>query len=540
MEELGYYGTVATEPPDVELSVVVPCLNEAETLATCIDKALRVMREHEIPGEVIVADNGSTDGSQQIAVKCGARLVELPERGYGSALMGGIKEAAGKYVIMGDADDSYDFLQIPQFLEKLRQGYELVQGCRLPSGGGTVLPGAMPVTHRWLGNPIFSSMVRRMFKAPIHDVYCGMRGFTKSLFERLDMRCTGMEFATEMIIKASLRKERIAEVPITLHPDGRVAQAPHLRTIRDGWRTLRFFLMSSPRWLFLYPGLLLVAVRGWLGYGLALPGVTIFGATLDVHTLLFASLFIMVGYQALLFAVMAKTFAMKEKLLPPDPTARAVLRDCQPRAGAGPLGAGALGRGCDARLCRQQVADGRASASSNYPVTMRWVIPGVTLTALGFQTVLSGFLVSILRMAALMTDAGDFGSEFDRSAAECDASLRRGLRYSGEGKSYFAAGRIDFLARRLRDLDAEVGAVMDFGCGAGDSCQLLLDRIRARTVLGSTPQPSWSTPHIERTRHNRSASPCSETTSHRGSLTSSTATGCSTTSRPSSAQTTCG
>src|SRR5215471_3071860 len=273
----------------VEVSVVMPCLNEADTLATCIRKARRALIEGAIAGEVIVADNGSTDGSQAIAVHEGARLVRVEARGYGNALMGGIAAAHGKYVIMGDADDSYDFLEIPRFVAKLREGFDLVQGCRLPSGGGKVMPGAMPFLHRWWGNPMFSAMARNMLKAPIHDIYCGMRGFTKALYERLDLRCTGMEFAVEMIIKSSLHGEKIAETPITLHPDGRKAHAPHLKTFRDGWRTLRFLLMYSPRWLFLLPGILL-AILGIAGYALALPGVRIHGVAFDAHTLLFASI----------------------------------------------------------------------------------------------------------------------------------------------------------------------------------------------------------------------------------------------------------
>ena len=200
------------------MSVVMPCLNEADTLASCIDKARRALHEHHIAGEIIVADNGSTDGSQEIARRMGARVVEVQAKGYGNALRGGIAAARGKFVIMGDADDSYDFLELPKFVEKLREGYELVQGCRLPAGGGTVRPGAMPFLHRWWGNPMFSAMVRTMFWAPMHDVYCGLRGFRKDLFDRLDLRSTGMEFATEMIIKSSLHKARIAEVPITLAP----------------------------------------------------------------------------------------------------------------------------------------------------------------------------------------------------------------------------------------------------------------------------------------------------------------------------------
>jgi len=300
-----------------EVSVVIPCLNEADTLGQCIDKARCALQEHAIDGEIIVADNGSTDGSIDIARSMKARLIPVENRGYGSALMGGIAAARGKYIIMGDADDSYDFGEVPGFVEKLRAGHDLVQGCRLPAGGGRVLPGAMPLLHRWLGNPMFSALARRMFRVPVHDVYCGMRGFTRALYDRLCLRCTGMEFAVEMIIKAGLHGENIAEQPITLHPDGRRAHGPHLKTFRDGWRTLRFLLMHSPRWLFLIPGMMLINL-GILGYALALPGVRIAGIGFDAHTLLFASLALLLGYQAILFALFTKTFAISEGLLPED------------------------------------------------------------------------------------------------------------------------------------------------------------------------------------------------------------------------------
>ena len=257
------------------------------------------MRHAGIAGEVVVADNGSTDDSPAIARAEGARLVPVADRGYGAALMGGIEAAHGRFVIMGDADDSYDFGEVPKFVERLREGYDLVQGCRLESGGGRVLPGAMPRLHRWLGNPMFSRIARRWFRAPVHDIYCGLRGFTKALYQTLDQRCTGMEFATEMIIKASLLGARIGEVPITLHPDGRKSHPPHLKTFRDGWRTLRFFLMCTPRRLFLMPGLILV-VLGIAGFTVAMPGMTIGRMTFDAHTLLFASLAVICGSQSML------------------------------------------------------------------------------------------------------------------------------------------------------------------------------------------------------------------------------------------------
>lgn len=272
-------------PDQLELSVVIPCLNEAETIGDCVSKACRSMSANGISGEVIVADNGSTDSSAAIALQSGARVVNVAARGYGSALMGGIDAARGSFIVMGDGDGSYDFDAIPQFVDRLRQGFDLVQGCRLPTGGGTIVPGAMPFLHRHIGNPLFSFLARRWFSSSIHDVYCGLRGFTKAHYTRLDQRCTGMEFATEMIVKSCLFGARIAEVPIVLHRDGRT-RAPHLRTFRDGWRTLRFFLVCTPRRLFLLPGCILIA-SGLIAYALALPGVTVGSVTFDAHTLLF-------------------------------------------------------------------------------------------------------------------------------------------------------------------------------------------------------------------------------------------------------------
>jgi glycosyltransferase involved in cell wall biosynthesis len=380
----------------VELSVVIPCLNEADTLEVCIRKAQEALRRHGIAGEVIVADNGSADASRDIARRMGARVIDVEARGYGAALMGGIAAARGEFVVMGDADDSYDFGAIPEFLAKLRQGFELVQGCRLPAGGGRVLPGAMPPSHRWVGNPLFSAMARHMFGTTVHDVYCGMRGFTRNLYERLDQRCTGMEFATEMIIKASLRRARIAEVPITLHPDGRRAHAPHLRTFRDGWRTLRFFLMYSPRWLFTIPGLLLVAL-GLVGYAVALPGFSVHGVNFDAHTLLFASLAVLLGYQSVLFALFTKTFAVSEGLVPEDPTLDRFFSLVNLERGL-VIGAAALLLGTVLLLAAINQWRVAGFGALDYAHTMRFVIPGTTLTALGFQTVLASFFLSILRM----------------------------------------------------------------------------------------------------------------------------------------------
>ena len=385
-----------TSNPSVELSVVMPCLNEVDTIASCVKAAMETLREHRIIGEVIVADNGSIDGSQQIATKLGARVISVSEKGYGSALMGGIAASRGKYVLMGDADDSYDFREIPAFLSKLRAGYELVQGCRLPSGGGKVMPGAMPFLHRWWGNPMFSWLARRWFRASIQDVNCGLRGFSRVHYDRLAQRCTGMEFANEMIIKTSLLNAKVAQVPITLHMDGRKAHGPHLRTFRDGWRTLRFYMLYSPRWLFLVPGALLMAL-GAVGYGIALPGMHIGRIAFDVHTLLFASLAAIAGYQSIVFAVFTKVFAISERLLPEDPRltklGRVINLECGLLAGATAMLAGfALLAGAVGQWWAVNFGP------LDYSHTMRWVIPGVTLTTLGFQTVLSSFFLSVLGM----------------------------------------------------------------------------------------------------------------------------------------------
>jgi glycosyltransferase involved in cell wall biosynthesis len=380
----------------IEVTVVMPCLNEADTLARCVAKARGALDEAGIRGEVVVADNGSTDGSPKLAEEAGARVVPVAEPGYGAALMGGIAAARGRFVIMGDADDSYDFREVPRFVEKLREGYDLVQGCRLPSGGGKVMPGAMPFLHYWLGNPLFSSIARLWFGAPVRDVYCGLRGFRKEFQSGLAQRCTGMEFATEMVLKAALARGRIAEIPITLHPDGRRVHPPHLRTFRDGWRTLRLLLLYSPRWMFLVPGLALLAL-GALGYGVALPGVRIGRVTFDAHTLLFATLALIVGFQSLLFYVATKAFAISEGLLPGDPRLRRLVDFVQLETGLVFAAATCLlGSG----LLLVAVNEWRLAGFGrlDYAHTMRWVIPGATLVAIGVQAALASFLVSLLAM----------------------------------------------------------------------------------------------------------------------------------------------
>ena len=375
-----------------ELSVVMPCLNESDTIGICVEKANRAIRAMGIDGEVVVADNGSTDDSKQIASSLGARTVDVADRGYGAALMGGIEASRGKFIIMGDCDDSYDFLEIPAFIEELRAGFDLVQGCRLPRGGGRVMPGAMPFLHRWIGNPILSWLVRQMFHIPINDVYCGMRGFTRNLYTRLDLRSPGMEFATEMIIKSGLHGASMTQVPITLHPDGRKVHGPHLRTFRDGWRTLRLFLVFSPKWTFFRPGLVLIACA-LVGYALALPQVHVFGVALDVHTLLVASLAGLMGWQCVLLAALARIFAARDGMMPPHPR----LERLTVERG---LVFGLLFLGIGIALIGMVIVQWSQAGfgALDYPLTMRWVVPGVTLAAIGFQTMMAALMAGVLKM----------------------------------------------------------------------------------------------------------------------------------------------
>lgn len=382
---------------DIELSVVIPCLNEADTLAICIKKARKAIRDNRISAEIIIADNGSKDGSIQIAEELGAKVVNVPKKGYGNALMGGIEEARGKFIIMGDADDSYDFLEIPKFVEKLRQGFDLVQGCRLPKGGGTVKPGAMPFLHRWWGNPMFTFLGKTWFRASVNDIYCGLRGFTKEHYEFLSQRCTGMEFATEMIIKTSLYKCKVAEVPITLHPDGRKSRTPHLRTFRDGWRTLRFFMLYSPRWLFFIPGFLLIFL-GLLCYVVAFPRMTFGGITFGMHTLLFGNLFIICGYQAILFYILTQTFVIKEKMYPRNKRLEKFSKLVRLERGLIISGLTLLGGLILLGLAVNEWRVLNFGEIEDFRHTMRLVIPGMLLTSLGFESVIFSFFASILRL----------------------------------------------------------------------------------------------------------------------------------------------
>ncbi len=374
-----------------ELSVVMPCLNEAETLAICIQKAQAFFEREAVVGEVVIADNGSSDGSQQIATSLGARVVAVPLKGYGNALKGGITAAKGTYVIMGDADDSYDFNSLMPYLEKLREGYDLVMGNRFKGG---IKKGAMPFLHKYLGNPVLSFIGRLFFKAKIGDFHCGLRGFSKSAFEQMELKTSGMEFASEMIVKASLKNLKITEVPTVLSPDGR-SRPPHLNTWPDGWRHLRFLLLYSPQWLFLIPSILLMGVGLLISVLLVIQPITIGGVTFDVHTLLFSSGLFLIGFQLLLFYGLTKVYTVENGLLPKSKKYDRLFKNISLERGL-LLGTSfillAIGLSIYAYWSWHTINFGDITNSN----TLRVVIPAVMLLLLGVQIILFSIFFSIL------------------------------------------------------------------------------------------------------------------------------------------------
>lgn len=381
------------DAPVPELSVVMPCLNESRTLGTCIQKALAAIESLGMRGEVIIADNGSTDGSQSLARSLGARVVSITSRGYGSALRGGIAAARGEYVIMGDSDDSYDFTQLGDFVAKLNEGYDLVMGNRYH---GEIRQGAMPFLHRFLGNPVLSWIGRLFFGCPVGDFQCGLRAFRKDAIERLELQTTGMEFSTEMVVKATLFDLRIIEIPTTLSPDGR-DRPPHLRTWRDGWRYLRFLLLYSPRWLFLYPGAILFLLGTAVGLWL-LPGPrTIGGVTFDYHTLLFCAMAILIGFQSINFAVFTKTFAVTEHLVPEDPRLTKAFRYVTLETGL-TVGILLILAGAATWIFGLGYWRSHHFGALDPDKTLRIVIPGFVSLTLGIEIVLSSFFISVLGM----------------------------------------------------------------------------------------------------------------------------------------------
>jgi glycosyltransferase involved in cell wall biosynthesis len=380
----------------LEVTILMPCLNEDETIVYCVEEALLALQACNVSGEVLVADNGSTDDSRELATRAGARIVEVKEKGYGSALIAGIKSARGEYVLMGDADGSYDFGELPNFLEHLKQGKKLVMGCRLPAGGGSIEKGAMPWLHRWIGNPVLSTLGKVFFKSNIDDFHCGLRAFHRQSILGLDLQCTGMELASEMPVKASLASLPVQQIPVTLRPDRR-SGAPHLRSWRDGWRHLRFMLLFSPRWLFLIPGITLFTI-GLSGFIALLFGpLNVGNVTFDTNTLLVCAAMILVGFQALFFAVFTKAFAVRFGVLPPDNRITAILDSHTVEIGIvggillAMLGAGYL---VAAVLYWQNVSFGDLP----YAESLRIVIPAVTAIALGIQSIFGGFLLAILNL----------------------------------------------------------------------------------------------------------------------------------------------
>jgi glycosyltransferase involved in cell wall biosynthesis len=378
----------------MEVTILMPCLNEAETLADCIAAAQRGLSNAGIEGEILIADNGSTDGSQDLARKLGARVVDVPEKGYGNALRHGMEAAHGRFLIMGDSDRSYDFAEIKPFVEKLRAGADLVMGCRMPAGGGKIIPGAMPWKHRWIGNPALTFIGRLLFRCPAHDFHCGLRALTKEAFHKMDLRTTGMEFASEMVIKASLRGLRIEEVPITLHKDGR-SRPPHLRSWRDGWRHLRFMLLFSPRWLLLYPGLAMLLAGTGFFTRLMVGPIVVSGVNFDLNTLELASLLIQFGYQMVLLAGFVRIFAYTRGFLPPNHIlSRAFSFFTLEKGLLGGLAILLAGFG----LISLTLLDWATAGFGNLDplANTRPVIAGRTLVSLGLQTLIFSLVFSYL------------------------------------------------------------------------------------------------------------------------------------------------
>ncbi|MCB9294986.1 MAG: glycosyltransferase family 2 protein [Lewinellaceae bacterium] len=377
----------------VELTILMPCLNEEETIGICIRKALSFLDEHQVSGEVLIADNGSTDNSKSIARRLGARVVDVEEKGYGSALLGGIKAARGEFVIMGDSDDSYDFLNLGPFLAKLREGYDLVMGNRFKGG---VAKGAMPFLHRYLGNPVLTFIGRLFFRIGIGDFHCGLRGFRRDSILAIGLNTPGMEFASEMVVKSALSGLKITEVPTTLSPDGR-SRPPHLNTWRDGWRHLRFLLIYSPRWMFFYPGLIFMLLGSLLSIVLIINPIYLNDVRLDIHTLLYAAGSVIIGFQLISFYLLSKTYGVQAGLLPESARLRRFEKifslERSIAAGMLLLLAG-LGLSVWSYLIWQNADYGDLAPSH----TLRIVIPGLISAILGVQVIFTGFFRSLLVM----------------------------------------------------------------------------------------------------------------------------------------------
>ena len=377
----------------IRLSIVMPCLNEAETLETCIHKAQQFLTHNQIKGEVVIADNGSTDGSQVIARSAGARVVNISEKGYGNALMGGITAAHNECIIMGDADDSYDFTDLEPFVSAMEDGADLVMGNRFMGG---IMPGSMPFLHRYLGNPVLSGIARVFFKSNIGDFHCGLRGFRKQPILNLNLQTTGMEFASEMIVKATMHGLKVVEVPTVLHPDGRT-RPPHLRTWSDGWRHLKFLLLYSPKWLFFYPGIALTIFGTLVSLPLLFSPIHIGGINLDINTLMYASLLTIIGVQSVLFAIFTYVFGVNSNLLPKDKTTDKMLSRVSLEKGLA-VSAGMILLGFASSLGAIIYWGENRFGNIDPTFSMRLVIPGAVLFTLGFEIFFASFFTSILNI----------------------------------------------------------------------------------------------------------------------------------------------
>ncbi|MFC0605978.1 glycosyltransferase family 2 protein [Winogradskyella pulchriflava] len=374
-----------------ELSIVMPCLNEAETLAICITKAKSFLDLNQVSGEIIIADNGSTDSSIAISKAHNVTIINVEQKGYGSALKAGIDVANGKYIIMGDADDSYDFSNLMPYLSELRKGNDLVMGNRFKGG---IEKDAMPFLHKYLGNPVLSFIGRLFFKIKIGDFHCGLRGFSKNGYNKMNLQTSGMEFASEMVVKSKLNNLSIVEVPTKLHKDGRT-RAPHLKTWSDGWRHLRFLMLYAPNWLFLYPGILLGLAGLVLSILLIINPIKIAGLTLDVHTLLYASAFLLVGFQFMIFYGLTKIFAVENELLPKSNRYRKLFKFINLEKGL-VIGFVLVCLGLFLSLKSLSIWQTKDFGSLDTSTTLRYVIPATTSLQLGIQTILFSFFFSVL------------------------------------------------------------------------------------------------------------------------------------------------
>jgi glycosyltransferase involved in cell wall biosynthesis len=376
-----------------ELTILMPCLNEEKTLANCIQKAKTVMAVNKINGEILIADNGSTDRSVEISKEFGARVVIIPTKGYGAALMGGIIASNSDFIVMGDADESYDYLAIMPFVEELRKGADLVMGDRFKGG---IKPGAMPFSHKYIGNPVLSFLGRLLFRTDVRDFHSGLRGFRKESILNLSLQTTGMEFASEMVVKSVIHGYKIAEVPIILYPDGR-DRPPHLRTWRDGWRHLRFLMLYAPNWIFLYPGLLELIIGMVISVILLTGPKTIGTITFDIDTLLYASIAILIGLQSITFSLFTKVYAMNEGLIPGDPLIHKAKEHVNLEKGLA-VGVCIFVLGLAGSIFALSYWKSREFGVLNPSISMRIAIPGAVLMTSGIMVTLSSFFMSILTL----------------------------------------------------------------------------------------------------------------------------------------------